>query len=106
MMILGGSPLIVALPPVLAANISATITGTGSNLNIRASSIVTMLRNNSTVMLSINIERKPEIKVDFEEVRVKIGEYLRKQKTRKEILALVAGLKEKGKVERFLEFQN
>lgn len=30
----------VALPPTLAANISATITGTGSNFNKRTNSIV------------------------------------------------------------------
>ena len=61
MMMLGGSPLMVALPPVLEANISATMTGTGSNLSRRASSMVTMLRNSSTVMLSMNMERNPEM---------------------------------------------
>ncbi|MBA7663124.1 hypothetical protein ES703_71163 [subsurface metagenome] len=60
MIILGGSPDIVAAPPVLAAKISAIITGTGSNLSRRESSIVTMARNKSTVMLSMNMERKPE----------------------------------------------
>ena len=36
-MIFGGSPDMVAAPPVLAAKISAIITGTGSNLSRRAS---------------------------------------------------------------------
>lgn len=51
------------------------------------------------------VEKKPEIKRDFEAVQVKIGEYLKQKETRKELLALVAGLKENAKVERFLEAQ-
>jgi len=44
----------------LEAKISAMITGTGSNLSRRAISTVTVARNSITVMLSMNIERKPE----------------------------------------------
>jgi len=43
----GGSPDMVALPPVLEANISAMITGTGSNFSKRASSMVTVARRAS-----------------------------------------------------------
>ena len=42
MIMFGGSPLIVAAPPQLAAKSSAMMTGTGSNLSKRASSMVTM----------------------------------------------------------------
>ena len=59
-MMLGGSPLIVAAPPTLEAKISAMIIGTGSNFSILASSMVTVARKRSTVMLSMNIARKPE----------------------------------------------
>ena len=58
-MIFGGSPLKVALPPTLEAKISAMIIGTGLNLSSRPSSIVTMLKKSITVMLPMNIERKP-----------------------------------------------
>ena len=60
MMMLGGSPDIVALPPVLEANTSAMMTGTGSNFSRRAISTVTDAMNSITVMLSMNIEREPE----------------------------------------------
>ena len=60
MMMFGGSPLIVALPPTLEAKISAMMTGTGSNFSIRASSMVTVARKSITVMLSINIARNPD----------------------------------------------
>ena len=51
------------------------------------------------------IERKPENKIDFKVVQVKIGEYLKQKKTRTDLLALVAGLRETAKVERFLDDQ-
>ena len=55
MMMLGGSPHIVAAPPRFAQKISARIIGTGSNLSTRDSSTVTAARNMMTVMLSMNI---------------------------------------------------
>ena len=59
--ILGGSPHIVAEPPRLAQNISDKIIGTGLNFSIFASSIDTAAKNNITVMLSINIARQKDI---------------------------------------------
>ena len=59
-MMLGGSPDMVALPPMLDANISAIMTGTGSNLSKRAISTETVARKSITVMLSMNMERNPE----------------------------------------------
>ena len=61
MMMFGGSPLIVAAPPRFAQKISARIIGTGLYFSIRDSSIVTVARNRTTVMLSMNIDRKPDM---------------------------------------------
>lgn len=55
MIMLGGSPHIVAEPPRFAQNISDRIIGTGLNFNSCDSSIVTAARNKMTVMLSMNI---------------------------------------------------
>ena len=49
MIILGGSPHMVAAPPQLAAKISAMITGIGLNFSIRASSIVIELSEEGCV---------------------------------------------------------
>ena len=57
MIMFGGSPHIVALPPKLAQKISAIITGIGLNLSVLASLIVTAARNKITVMESMNIAR-------------------------------------------------
>ena len=59
--ILGGSPHIVAEPPRLAQNISDKIIGTGLNFSSLASSIDTAARNNITVILSINIASPKDI---------------------------------------------
>jgi len=57
MIMLGGSPLMVAAPPTFDANISAIIIGTGSNFSIRESSIVTEAINSITVILSMNMAK-------------------------------------------------
>ena len=62
--ILGGSPHIVAEPPRLAQNISDKIIGTGLNFNSLASSIDTAARNNITVILSINIANPKDITIN------------------------------------------
>ena len=54
MMMLGGSPHMVADPPRFAQKISASIKGTGSNLRADDNSIVTAARKRITVMLSMN----------------------------------------------------
>jgi len=72
MIMLGGSPHIVALPPRFAQNTSDKIIGTGLNLRSCASSIVTAARNMITVMLSINIERTADITINV----MKIGTVL------------------------------
>ncbi len=54
--IFGGSPHMVAEPPIFAQKISAIIIGTGSNLRIFASSEVTAARKRITVILSMNME--------------------------------------------------
>ena len=64
MMMLGGSPHIVAEPPRFAQKISDSIMGTGSNFRSFASSMVTAARNRMTVMLSINIARKADISIN------------------------------------------
>ena len=56
MMMLGGSPHMVALPPRLAQKISARIMGTGSKRRVRPNSAVTAARNRMTVMLSMNMD--------------------------------------------------
>ena len=60
MMMLGGSPHMVADPPRFAQNTSARIIGTGLNFNSCDSSIVTAARNRITVILSMNIARIPD----------------------------------------------
>ena len=55
MIILGGSPHIVAEPPRFAQKISDKIMGIGLNFKSCESSIVTAAKNRMTVMLSINI---------------------------------------------------
>ena len=54
--ILGGSPLIVAAPPRLAQKISGRIIYTGLNLRRPDNSIVIAVRKSTTVILSINID--------------------------------------------------
>ena len=56
MMMLGGSPHIVAEPPRFAQKTSASTIGTGLNLRSCESSTVTAARKRITVMLSMNIE--------------------------------------------------
>ena len=56
MMMLGGSPLMVAAPPRLAAKISPMIMGTGSNRRKCARRAVATTRNKTTVMLSTNMD--------------------------------------------------
>ena len=60
MMMLGGSPHMVADPPRFAQKISANIKGTGSNLRADDNSIVTAARKRITVMLSMNIAKTAE----------------------------------------------
>ena len=55
MMMLGGSPHIVAEPPRLAQKISERIMGTGSILRSLPSSMVTVARKRMTVMESMNM---------------------------------------------------
>ena len=47
-------------------------------------------------------DKKPEMTTTFEEVKDKLGKYLKQQKLKKEISSYVSELKEKAKVERFL----
>ena len=63
MMMLGGSPHMVAEPPRLAQKISARIIGTGSKYSVLASSAVTAARNRITVMLSMNMARSADITI-------------------------------------------
>ena len=56
MMMLGGSPLMVAAPPRFAVKISAMMSGTGSNFSSRASWTLATARNRMTVMLSMNMD--------------------------------------------------
>ena len=60
MIMFGGSPHIVADPPRFAQKISDKIIGTGSNFIVCASSSVTVARNSTTVMLSMNIDKNAE----------------------------------------------
>ena len=55
-MIFGGSPHIVEEPPRFEQNISAMITGIGSNFNSLPWVMVIAARNRITVILSINID--------------------------------------------------
>ncbi len=73
----------VALPPVLEANISAMMTGTGSNFSRRASSMVTVARKSMTVMLSMNMERKPERNMKV--IRMGMTRYFTSLATRRHI---------------------
>ena len=61
MMMLGGSPHMVAAPPRLAQKTSDRIIGTGSKHRICASSSVTVARNSTTVMLSMNMARNEDM---------------------------------------------
>ena len=61
MIILGGSPHIVAEPPRFAQKISDKIIGTGLNFNNFASSTVTAAKNKMTVMLSMNMAKNADI---------------------------------------------
>ena len=56
MMMLGGSPLMVAAPPRLAVKISAMIWGMGSNFSKWASRTLATARKRMTVMLSMNMD--------------------------------------------------
>ena len=67
--ILGGSPHIVAAPPRLAQNTSASITGIGEKPSKPASSTVTDARKRITVMESINIASTKDITIKV----IKIG---------------------------------
>jgi len=48
------------------------------------------------------VDKKPEMTTTFEEVKDKLGKYLKQQKDQKEVSSYVSELKEKAKVERFL----
>ena len=50
----------VAAPPRFAQNISERIIGTGSKCIVCASSSVTVARNSTTVMLSMNMDSTAE----------------------------------------------
>ena len=60
MMMLGGSPHMVAEPPRLAQKISEMIMGMGLNFKSFASSTVTAAKNRITVMLSMNMASTAE----------------------------------------------
>ena len=64
MMILGGSPLMVAEPPRFAQKISVRIMGTGLNRRSWPSSTVTAARNRITVMLSMNMDSPADISMN------------------------------------------
>lgn len=70
MMMLGGSPHIVAAPPRLAQKICAKMTGTGSKRSSCASSTVTAAKNKMTVMLSINIDRTAAMIINTRKIHV------------------------------------
>ena len=61
MMMLEGSPHMVAAPPRLAQKTSDRIIGMGSKRRICASSSVTVARNSTTVMLSMNMARNADM---------------------------------------------
>ena len=63
MMMLGGSPHMVAEPPRLAQKISERIIGMGSIFKSLPSSTVTAARKRITVILSINIDRTAEMSI-------------------------------------------
>jgi hypothetical protein len=58
-MMLGGSPTIVALPPIFAEHISAIKNGIGGILRIKHTSTVKEAMNIITMMLSMKAARKP-----------------------------------------------
>ena len=60
MIMFGGSPQTVAVPPRLEQKTSAKIIGTGLNFNNCESSTVTAARNRITVILAMNIERNAD----------------------------------------------
>ena len=61
MMMLGGSPHMVADPPRFAQKISDRIMGTGLQCNSWHSSTVTAAKKRITVMLSMNMDRKADM---------------------------------------------
>ena len=69
MMIFGGSPHIVALPPKLAQKTSETIIGTGSNDKRSESSSDTAARNRMTVIESMNIESANDMIINTTKIR-------------------------------------
>jgi peptidyl-prolyl cis-trans isomerase C len=48
------------------------------------------------------VDKKPEMTTTFEDVKDKLGHYLKQQKVQKEVSSYVSELKEKANVERFL----
>ena len=64
MIMLGGSPHIVAEPPRFAQKISDRIIGTGLHLSVCASSSVTAAKNRMTVILSMNIASTKDISIN------------------------------------------
>ena len=60
MMMFGGSPHIVAAPPRFAQKISRQDHRHGVDFIVCASSSVTVARNSTTVMLSMNIDKNAE----------------------------------------------
>ncbi len=48
------------------------------------------------------IEKKPETKMSYEDIKDKLGHYLRQQKAQKEVSVYLQKVKERAKVERFL----
>ena len=60
MMMLGGSPLMVAEPPRLAVKISAMMRGMGSNSSSFARLTLATARKRMTVMLSMNMDSTAE----------------------------------------------
>jgi len=49
------------------------------------------------------VDKKPESTVPFEEIKERIGQYLKQQKVQKEVKQLVEKLRKEGKVETFLK---
>jgi len=71
-----------SLPPVLAAEISAMMNGTGSTLNCRAISMVTEDIKRRTVMLSINIDKNPESNIKDQIEQNELAKYLQQEKNK------------------------
>ena len=64
MMMLGGSPTRVAVPPMFDANTSASRYGTGGNANRWHSRIVTGATSNTVVTLSSSADATPVIRIN------------------------------------------